>query len=174
MLECFYPDICIDSAYDIDYEEMYKKGYRGIIFDIDNTLVRDNAPADERSTALIASLKRIGFKCMVVSNNKERRVKPFCEKVGMEYVFKAHKPGTDGFYTAMKMMGTDRNNTFFVGDQLLTDVCGSKRTGLLTILVKPMDPHEEKQIVFKRKIEKIIFFFYKRYLRRHDMAETGR
>ncbi len=166
MLECFYPDVYLDSAYDIDYEDMYNKGYRGIIFDIDNTLVKDNAPADESSIGLIRRLKDIGFRCMVVSNNKEPRVKSFCEKTCMDYVFKAHKPGTAGFYKAMDKMGTDRDNTFFVGDQLLTDIYGSKRTGLLTVLVKPMDPHEEKQIVFKRKIEKIIFVFYRRYLRR--------
>jgi HAD superfamily phosphatase (TIGR01668 family) len=166
MLECFYPDIYLDSAYDIDYRKMYDSGYRGIIFDIDNTLVKDNAPADERSIRLIKELTDTGFVCMVVSNNREMRVKSFCECTGMKYVFKAHKPGTSGFIRAMQMMGTDRQNTFFVGDQLLTDVCGARRTGIFTILVKPMDPHEEKQIVFKRKIEKVIFVFYRRYLRR--------
>ena len=75
MLECFYPDVYLDSAYDIDYKDMFEKGYRGIIFDIDNTLVKDNAPADERSCELIKRLETMGFKCMVVSNNKEHRVK---------------------------------------------------------------------------------------------------
>ena len=166
MLECFYPDVYLDSAYDIDYKDMFEKGYRGIIFDIDNTLVNDNAPADERSCELIKRLETMGFKCMVVSNNKEHRVKSFCDVVKMDYVFKAHKPGTDGFITAMKKMETDLTNTFFVGDQLLTDIWGANRTGLLTILVKPMDPHEEFQIVLKRQIEKIIFVFYRRYIKK--------
>ena len=39
MFEKFYPDSYVESAYVIDYEGLYKKGYRGIIFDIDNTLV---------------------------------------------------------------------------------------------------------------------------------------
>ena len=48
MLERFYPDETADSAYDIDYEKWYEKGYRGLIYDVDNTLVPHGAPADER------------------------------------------------------------------------------------------------------------------------------
>ena len=39
MIEQFYPDEWLDSAYVIDYEKLYKEGCRGLIFDIDNTLV---------------------------------------------------------------------------------------------------------------------------------------
>ena len=56
MLERFYPDVYLDSAYGIDYEKLYEQGYRGIIFDIDNTLVPHGAPADERSIALFERL----------------------------------------------------------------------------------------------------------------------
>ena len=48
MIQQFYPDEWLDSAYVIDYEQLYKEGYRGLIFDIDNTLVPHGAPADER------------------------------------------------------------------------------------------------------------------------------
>ena len=44
MLKRFYPDDYVDSAYEIPYEELYKKGYRGIVFDVDNTLVEHGAP----------------------------------------------------------------------------------------------------------------------------------
>ena len=60
----------------------------------------------------------------------------------------------------MKRMGTDRSNTLFIGDQLFTDVWGANRTGIYSILVKPMDPREEIQIVLKRYLEKIVLFFY--------------
>ena len=49
MLHRFYPDAYVDSTYGIDFEELYAEGYRGIIFDIDNTLVPHGAPADGRS-----------------------------------------------------------------------------------------------------------------------------
>ena len=60
-LECFYPDVYLDSAYEVDFESLYLKGFRGVIFDIDNTLVPHGAPADERSISLFERLRRSGF-----------------------------------------------------------------------------------------------------------------
>ena len=57
-------------------------------------------------------------------------------------------------------MGTDRNTTLFVGDQLFTDVWGAKRSGIRNILVRPIHPKEEIQIVLKRYLEKIVLHFY--------------
>ena len=65
MLERFYPDVYLDSAYEIDYEGLYKQGYRGVIFDVDNTLVPHGAPADERSIALFERLRSIGYESML-------------------------------------------------------------------------------------------------------------
>ena len=61
---------------------------------------------------------------------------------------------------AMKLMGTDRTNTVFIGDQLFTDIWGAKRAGIRNILVKPIHPKEEIQIVLKRYLEKIVLHFY--------------
>lgn len=61
LFETFYPDAWMDSTYQIDFDELYKKGYRGLIFDIDNTLVPHGEPADERAKALFAHLKELGF-----------------------------------------------------------------------------------------------------------------
>ena len=62
----------------------------------------------------------------------------------------------------MELMGTNEQNTLFVGDQLFTDVWGANLTGIYSILVKPIDPKEEIQIVLKRYLEKIVLFFYLR------------
>ena len=61
MFQCFFPDEYLDSAYAIDYEGLYEQGYRGLIFDIDNTLVPHGAPQDERSLRLFSRLKKLGF-----------------------------------------------------------------------------------------------------------------
>ncbi|MCM1416314.1 MAG: YqeG family HAD IIIA-type phosphatase [bacterium] len=166
MLECFYPDKYLDSAYGVDYEGLYQKGFRGVIFDIDNTLVPHGAPADERSIALFERLRGIGLKSVLLSNNKEPRVKSFNDKVHSRYLCQAGKPGRKGYQKAMELMGTTPESTFFVGDQLFTDVWGAKRAGILTYLVKPIHPKEEIQIVLKRKLERIVLFFYARSLRR--------
>lgn len=158
----FYPDEYVESAYVIDYEGLYREGYRAIIFDIDNTLVPHGAPADARSIALFDRLKGLGYSCMLLSNNKEPRVKMFNDSVHVKYICKAGKPQTANYLKAMELMGTDRGNTFFVGDQLFTDVWGAKLAGIRNFLVKPMDPREEIQIVLKRYLEKIVLFFYKK------------
>ena len=162
MLQRFYPDNETDSAYGIDYQALYGKGYRGIIFDIDNTLVPHGAPADDRAVQLFSNLRKIGYRTVLLSNNKEPRVKPFADSVGSLYVFKAGKPGAKGYARAMKEMGTNPQNTIFVGDQLFTDVWGAKKAGIITYLVKPIHPKEEIQIVLKRRLEWIVLFFYHR------------
>ena len=162
MLECFYPDVYISSTYQIDFQKYYDSGYRGIIFDIDNTLVPHGAPADTRSIRLIESLKKMDFQILLLSNNKEPRVKMFNDAVHVHYIFKAGKPGRAGYRKAMEQMGTNEKNTLFVGDQLFTDVWGAKKAGIVTYLVKPIHPKEEIQIVLKRYLEKIVLFFYHR------------
>ena len=86
----------------------------------------------------------------------------FNEKIRVDYVYDAHKPSTKNYKKAMEIMGTDKENTVFIGDQLFTDVWGAKRTGIASILVKPIHPKEEIQIVLKRYLEKIVLYFYKR------------
>ena len=105
MLQCFYPDKYIVSTYQINFDRLYEQGYRGIIFDIDNTLVEHGAPADERSIALFRHLKELGFRIMLLSNNKEPRVKMFNDAVQVQYLFKAGKPGKAGYEQAMKKLG---------------------------------------------------------------------
>ncbi len=162
MLERFYPDVEADSAYGIDYEGLYAKGYRGIIFDIDNTLVPHGAPADARAIALFSRLHGMGFQTLLLSNNKEPRVKMFNDDVHSQYIYKANKPARAGYERAMRLMGTRPETTVFVGDQLFTDVWGAKKAGILTYLTKPIHPREELQIVLKRRLEWVVLYFYHR------------
>ncbi len=162
MLQKFYPDEYRESAYGLDYEGLRGQGYKGIIFDIDNTLVPHGAPADEKSIALFGRLRGLGYSCVLLSNNKEPRVKSFADEVGARYIYKAGKPSSAGYRRAMELMGTDRTNTLFVGDQLFTDVWGAKNAGIRSILVKPINPKEEIQIVLKRYLERIVLYFYRK------------
>ncbi|MDO5403216.1 MAG: YqeG family HAD IIIA-type phosphatase [Eubacteriales bacterium] len=168
MFKRFYPDWYVDSAYKVDYKKLYDKGYRGIIFDVDNTLVEHGAPVTKRAAALFESLRKTGFDTCIISNNKETRVKPLAEQVASKYVSRAKKPSPVNYVKAMNMMGTDSKNTLFIGDQLFTDVWGANRAGIKTILVKPIDPHEEIQIVLKRRLEWIVLYFYRKSKRRHN------
>ena len=166
MFECFFPDDYMVSTYVIPFEKLYEKGYRGVIFDIDNTLVPHGAPADDRAIALFDRLKSIGFSCCLLSNNQLPRVKSFNDRVNVFFIENAHKPSTKNYRKAMEIMHTDEKTTIFIGDQLFTDVYGANRAGIRTILVSPIHPKEEIQIVLKRYLEKIVLYFYRRRQRK--------
>ncbi len=155
-----YPRHFSSSSYEIDYEGLYLWGYRGIIFDIDNTLVGHDKPATKEAIELAEKLKKIGFKLMIVSNNAEPRVKTFADALSIPYVYKAHKPSKDGYLKAMEMMGTAKDSTLAIGDQLSTDIWGANRAGIFNIRVNPMFKEEPPKIVFKRKLERIIMWFF--------------
>ncbi len=165
MFDMFFPDTRAASAYDIDYEKLYRDGYRGLIYDIDNTLVPHGAPANARAEALFARLRKIGFSCCLISNNHADRVEMFNKNINVDFVCDAHKPSPKNYRRAMEIMGTNEKNTVFIGDQLFTDIWGAKRAGIHNILVGPIDPKSERnqiQIDLKRQLEKIVLYFYDR------------
>ena len=87
MFQRFFPNEYYDSTYHIDFQAFYDKGYRAVLFDVDNTLVEHDAPANARAKALIQKLKDMGYGVCFVSNNDEERVKSFNEQVGATYVY---------------------------------------------------------------------------------------
>ncbi len=160
MFQNLYPDEDADSAYEIDYQSYYDKGYRGILFDVDNTLVEHGQPVTIMAIALFQSLKEMGFKTCIISNNKDERVRPLAEALEAEYVHKAGKPSAKGYQEGMRRMGTSPETTLFVGDQIFTDIWGANRAKIHSILVKQIARHEEIQIVLKRYLEKIVLAAY--------------
>ena len=102
MWECFFPDSRAVSAYEIAYETYYEKGYRGIIFDIDNTLVEHGRDATKRAVELLEKLREIGFATALLSNNKKERVDRFNKEIGTHVVWKAGKPGKKDIFSQWK------------------------------------------------------------------------
>ena len=133
-----YPKKVIPSVYGLDWEKL-SKSYGGVIFDIDNTLVPQDWPADEKAIRLFEEIHALGMKTMLVSNNREPRVKAFAQKVKTGYIYR---------------MGTVRANTLFIGDQIFSDIWGANRVGMDTILTAPIDrTKDEIQVVIKRLFE---------------------
>lgn len=160
-MSIFFPGEYLESTYCIDFDKLHDDGYRAVIFDVDNTLVPHGEPADARAKALFAHLQELGYSCMLLSNNQEERVKMFHDEVHVDYIYKANKPLPGNYKKAMQLMGSDVTNTLFVGDQIFTDVMGANLAGIRTILVKPIHPKEEIQIVLKRIPEKLILWIYR-------------
>ncbi len=161
-----YPRCAYNKKEDIPIEKYYQQGFRGILLDIDNTLVPHDQPVDEKAEIFIQRLKAAGFGICLISNNDEERVRTFADPLGVKYVYKAWKPSKKGYERGMERLGTNLENTLFVGDQIFTDIWGANRAGMYSILLDPIDPKEEFQIVLKRIPEKIIKWFYLRKVSR--------
>ena len=166
MLERFYPGEYVDSTYEIDFDRLYEDGYRGVIFDIDNTLVPHGKPATPEIVEFFVRLREIGFQTRLLSNNQKERVEPFAIAVKSSFICNAHKPSRTNYLLAVKEMGIRIDETIFVGDQLFTDIYGAKKAGIPTILVKPIHPKEEIQIVLKRRLEKVVLYFYQKQIKK--------
>ena len=167
MFRRLYPSEDTQSIYDIDFRSFHERGYNTVLFDIDNTLVEHGAPATERVIDFFKDLHGMGYETCLISNNKEPRVASFAKQVKSRYIYKAGKPSPDGYLKAIQLCGSAKEKTLFVGDQLFTDVWGANKAGVYSILVKPIHPKEEIQIVLKRRLEWIVLIFYRRYKKKH-------
>lgn len=97
-------------------------------------------------------------------------MKPLADEVDSKYVSKANKPSPVNYIKA-GYMNCGKDNVFFVGDRYLLMYGEPTGPGILSMLVKPIDKHEEIQIVLKRYLEKIVLFFYKRYCKKHGQTD---
>jgi len=157
LFKMLMPKLRVDTVYDIDLEGLYAQGYRGIITDLDNTLVGAKAPdATPELIEWFARVKEVGFKLIIVSNNNLNRVSVFATPLDIQYVHSARKPSNVPFRKAMNMMGLTPEQTMVVGDQMLTDVFGGNRLGLYTVLVLPISIDDEGFMTrFNRRVERI-------------------
>jgi len=161
--QALHPDEFVPGAAALTPERLSARGIKGVIFDIDNTVVPQDDPADEHARQLFRMLHEAGIRTFIVSNNAEPRVKTFAGAVGSEYCFKARKPSAKGFREALRRMELSRGEVIAVGDQLFTDIWGANRAGIRSVLVPPVDPKKDtKGIRIKRFFERIVFRSWKK------------
>lgn len=144
MLDKLKPKKYANSIFDIDFDKLFKEGYRGIIFDLDNTIVSwDENRIDDKTRLLIDKIKEIGFKVIILSNNwSHKRVKYFSKIMRLPALGSALKPRVRSFKKALEIMGTTPETTLVIGDRILTDIFGGNKLGMYTILVSPINKNE--------------------------------
>ncbi|WP_239617506.1 YqeG family HAD IIIA-type phosphatase [Cohnella mopanensis] len=157
MFKRLLPDQIVNTVFDIDLDELKSRGVRGIITDLDNTLVGAKTPlATPQLIDWLDIVKERGFQVVILSNNNKIRVGNFADPLGIPFIPAARKPGGAAFRRALSLMGLSAEHAVVVGDQMLTDVLGGRRAGLHTILVTPIAPAEEGWATqINRRIEKI-------------------
>lgn len=157
MLKNFYADAYFENITFVSADFLKENKIKGIILDIDNTLIGHNVPIpDEKILSHLRLLESEGFKLCVVSNNRYERVKSFCEKIDVKYfVHDALKPRLKGYNLAAKEMGLEKSEIAAIGDQVFTDVWGARRAGCFSIYTKPLHKGGEGFLIaIKRFLEK--------------------
>lgn len=152
------PNEYVNNIFAITPEKLAALGIRGIITDLDNTLVEwDRPDATEELQAWLLQMKEAGIRIMIASNNNEARVKHFAEPIGIPYIFKARKPLGSAYYRALVRLKLRPEEVAMVGDQLLTDVMGGNRLKLYTFLVRPVAQSDGFVTRFNRFVERRVF-----------------
>ncbi len=168
MIEKYYPDLYCDSIRHIDLDMLKNKGIKGLILDIDNTLVpMHSKDADENAMTWIRDLKNKGFKVCILSNASEKRVVRFNKDIAVIAIHRAYKPSGRAFLMAAEKLELQPESIAVVGDQIFTDIHGGNKANMLTILVKPIDKKEILYVRLKRWPEKLILAGYMKKLEHH-------
>lgn len=151
------PDLYLKSVWDLPEDDLKARGIRGLIFDIDNTVLNWNVREVTPEThTLFARLRERGYRCCLVSNNKRDRVEAVARVLGVPAISKAGKPRRRAFRQALAVLGTRQEETAVIGDQLFTDILGGNRLGLYTVLVVPLSQREFIGTRLVRTVERFL------------------
>ena len=161
MFWLLFPYEYVDSVFSIDYQKLVQKGYKGIIFDIDMTLVPHGADSTKEIDALFKTIHELGLKTLLLTNNSEERVRRFTKNIDTLYLCDANKPEPEGFLKAVEMMEIKKEETVYIGDQIFIDIYGANKCGIANILVHYVTAEAETKIGIRRNLEKIILKLYR-------------
>ncbi|KGP73124.1 YqeG family HAD IIIA-type phosphatase [Pontibacillus yanchengensis] len=163
MLKKFLPNQHVQSVFEIKPLDLKNQGIKGIVTDLDNTLVAwDTRDATPEIVEWFKLMKENGIQVTIISNNNEKRVTSFSEPLDIPFIYSARKPLGQAFRKAQHAMGIRKDEMVVIGDQLLTDVLGGNRAGLHTILVVPIVQTDGFLTRINRKIERRLLSWFRR------------
>ncbi len=161
----FVPEYYFETFNEASAEFLSNIGVKGIVLDVDNTLEPyENPLPGEHVVAWLNSLKEKEISAAIVSNNGADRINLFNSTLGLPVYYKAKKPFKKNVLNAMADMGTNRENTVLMGDQVFTDVWAAHNTGIRAILVPPIKDKRDPFTRFKRFLEKPVM---RKYYKKH-------
>ena len=139
---------------DITPEQLKGMGVSALLLDVDNTL------STHHGTVLldglidwINNMQHSGIELLILSNSKERRVKPFAEGLGLGFVSLGLKPLPFGFIRALKKLKLKKREVALAGDQIFTDVLGARLMGIKVFLLEPIKLEDGVSFKIRRKLE---------------------
>lgn len=149
------PAFLFDRLADITPEFLQTAGARGIIVDLDNTLIPPHTPKPTaEALQWLEKLHMQGIPVVLLSNNRQERVSLFCEGLSLPFVHRGAKPLPLGFIRAARLLKLPHRQIAVVGDQVLTDVLGARFVGMLPLLVRPIVTETGRFFRIKREFER--------------------
>ena len=159
-----YPKFYCNRVTDVTVEFLQKNNIKGLILDVDNTLLNTDKIMVEGLIEWHDKIVASGIKTMIVSNsNKKPKLDYISGELNIPYISFATKPLKRGFLKAQKMLELPFEEIAAIGDQIFTDVIGANRTKMFSILVKPLAEKDLWMTRIKRPIEELVI---KRYLKK--------
>lgn len=156
-MKCFKPKMYFKTIEDIAVKTLKKRNIKGLILDIDNTLVPPHTPeADEKAKRFVYRMQE-EFKICIVSNNIYERAEKFANSFPVDFICDGNKPAKKPFLLALEKLQLEPCEIAVIGDQIFTDVWGANRMGMISVLVNPVCDREGKFVKFKRLLEKLVF-----------------
>ena len=158
-----YPNEYFKSVKNINLELLQKNNIKGLILDVDNTLINLDKKMPEGISSWAKDLKANGIKICILSNsNKIEKVGAVAKILEVPYIFFGKKPFKSGFLRAKEILKLEAKNIAVVGDQIFTDILGANRCGMFSILVKPIEEKDYLITRIKRPLENWIIKRYRK------------
>lgn len=153
-----YPKFYLNSVKDIDVEFVKKNNIKGLLLDVDNTLIDIDRNLLDGTVEWCQTLKQNGIKICILSNtSKKEKAENVANALNIPYINFAKKPFRKGFYRGQKKLEIKNNNEIaVVGDQIFTDVIGANKVNMISILVKPVCEKDLWYTRIKRPLERVI------------------
>jgi len=151
------PDVIVDSVLEVTPALLGRFGVRGVLVDLDDTLVASNAddfaPGAER---WVSDVRAAGVAVAILSNGERERVRRLAARLEVRAFALVGKPFWFAYRRGLAALGTTPAETAMVGDQLFTDVLGANCAGLTSILVRPLTPGKLPHTRVARRLERRI------------------
>ncbi|MBR4761760.1 MAG: YqeG family HAD IIIA-type phosphatase [Clostridia bacterium] len=156
------PHLKLKRITDIELKHLKMLGVNTLFLDVDNTISTDHGThLAEGLTEWMSKMQAGGVKLMILSNAKSERVKPFADKLGLDFIGLSLKPLPFGFFRGAKRAGVKRKNSAIVGDQIFTDTLGGRLSGVKVILLTPIELEKKLSFRIRRRLEKTVFRIHK-------------
>lgn len=155
------PDVKLDRITDISAALLKKRGITALILDVDNTMSTHHGQRlTDGLSDWLNEMRNNGVRLTILSNSTAKRVAPFAEKIGLDFISLGLKPLPFGYFRAVRALGVKKTSAAIVGDQIFTDTLGGNVAGVTTILLTPIKPESSLRFRMKRRLEKLVFKIY--------------